>query len=118
MAMPGLHRVGGEEDLGHEQDPVAEVDADDPHALDEGVVEDLVRAPAAAEEDVRALDDLRRHAVVEVVVHLLDELVVGQRREVEVLVRVRHAHAPFCCGDVAPVALRALDCSTSRNGAV
>ena len=29
-----------------------------------------------------------RHAVVEVVVHLLDELVVGQRREVDLLVLV------------------------------
>ena len=50
----GLHRVRGEQDLGHEQDPVPEVDADDPHPLDEGVVEHPVRDPAAAEEDVRA----------------------------------------------------------------
>ena len=89
----GLHRVGGEEDLGHEQDPVAEVDADDPHALDERLVEHAVRAPAAAEQDVRALDDLVGQAVVEVVVHLLDELVVGQAREVELLV-VGHAGPP------------------------
>ena len=39
----GLHRVRGEQDLGHEQDAVAEVDADDPHALDERVVEDAGR---------------------------------------------------------------------------
>ena len=39
----GLHRVRGEQHLGDEQDPVAEVDADDPHALDERVVEDLRR---------------------------------------------------------------------------
>ena len=42
----GLHRVGGEQDLRHEEDAVAEVDADDPHALDEGVVEDLRRRPS------------------------------------------------------------------------
>ena len=37
----GLHRVRGEQDLGHEQDAVAEVDADDLHAGHERVVEDL-----------------------------------------------------------------------------
>ena len=74
----GLHRVRGEQDLGHEQDAVAEVDADDPHARDERVVEDLRRAEAAPEQDVRPLDDLGLHAVVEVVVHLLDELVVAR----------------------------------------
>ena len=47
-----------------------------------------VGRPAAAEQDVRALDDLGGHAVVEVVVHLLGELVVGQRREVDLRVLV------------------------------
>ena len=75
---PGLHRVGGEQHLRDEEDPVAEVDADDPHALDEGVVEHLVGVPAAGEQDVRALGDLGREPVVEVVVHLGDELVVGK----------------------------------------
>ena len=87
----GLHRVRGEEDLGHEQDPVAEVDADDLHAGDERVVEDLRRGEAAPEQDVRPLDDLVLHPVVEVVVHLLDELVVRERCEVDLLVVVRHA---------------------------
>ena len=41
---PGLHRVRSEENLGHEQDAVAEVDADDAHPLDERVVEHAVRA--------------------------------------------------------------------------
>ena len=86
----GLHRVGGEQDLGHEQDAVAEVDADDLHAGHERVVEDLRGGEAAAEQDVRALDDLLAHPVVEVVVHLLDELVVGQGVEVDVLEVVGH----------------------------
>ena len=58
---------------------------------DERVVEDPGGRPAAAEQDVRALDDLGGHAVVEVVVHLLGELVVGERREVDLRVLVlRH----------------------------
>ena len=84
----GLHRVGREEDLGDEQDAVAEVDADDLHARHERVVEDAGRRPAATEQDVRALDDLGGHAVVEVVVHLFGELVVGERREVDLCVLV------------------------------
>ena len=54
----------------------------------------LVGAEAAAEQDVRPLDDLVLHAVVEVVVHLLDELVVGQGVEVDVLGVVGHVVLP------------------------
>ena len=87
----GLHRVGGEEDLRHEQDAVAEVDADDLHPGDQRVIEDPGGRPATAQQDVGPLDDLGRHAVVEVVVHLLGELVVGQRREIDLRVLVlRH----------------------------
>ena len=39
--------------------------------------------PAAAEQDVRALDDLGGHAVVQVVVHLLGQLGVGQGGEID-----------------------------------
>ena len=81
----GLHRVGGEQHLGHEQDAVAEVDADDAHALDQRVVEHPIRAPSTVEQDHRALDDLVGEAVVEVVVHLLDELVVGERGEIDLV---------------------------------
>ncbi|MEJ7696935.1 MAG: hypothetical protein WKF78_10055 [Candidatus Limnocylindrales bacterium] len=37
-----------------------------------------VARKSAAEQEVGALDDLVAHAVVQVVVHLLDELIVGQ----------------------------------------
>src|SRR3954452_5259440 len=89
-----LHRVGGEEDLGDEQDAVAEVDADDLHPGNESVVEDARRGPAAAEQDVRALDDLGRHAVVQVVVHLLGELIDGERRDLDLGVLVLR-HVPL-----------------------
>ena len=80
---PALHRVGGEEDLGDEENPVPEVDADDAHAFDERVVEDPLRHPSAFQQDVRAFLDLFLQTVVEIVVHLRDELVVGQRPEIE-----------------------------------
>ena len=44
-AMPAFIALAREEHLGHEEDAVAEVDADDAHALDEGVVEDVLGAP-------------------------------------------------------------------------
>ena len=85
---PALHRVGGEEHLGDEQDTVPEVDADDAHAFDERIVQDALRFPPALEQDVRAFLDLFPQAVVEIVVHLPDELVVGQRAQIEFLLFV------------------------------
>src|SRR4029079_19741902 len=65
---------------------VAEVDADDPHALDERLAQRLLRRPPALEQDLRTADDLVCEAVVEVVVHLLHELVVRQRLEHDLFV--------------------------------
>ena len=78
-----LHRVGGEQHFGNEQDPVAEVDADDSHALDQRVVQHLVGAPAALEEEPCRLHDLVAQTVVKVVVNLLGELLVVQVTQVE-----------------------------------
>src|SRR5213075_546785 len=50
-----LHGVRGEQDLGHEQDAVAEVDTDDPHAFDQRVIQHLLGVPATLEEDARRL---------------------------------------------------------------
>ena len=47
--------------------------------------EGLLGRPAALEQDLGSLDDLGREAVVEVVVHLLDEVLVGQRLEIDLL---------------------------------
>ena len=68
---------------GHEQDAVAEVDADDPHALDQALVQHALRRPAALEEDARRLFDLGLQAVVHVVVDLFGELRVVERAQVE-----------------------------------
>ena len=81
---PALHhRVGGEEHLGDEQDAVPEVDPDDAHAFDERIVQNALGHPSALQQDVRAFLDLFLQAVIEIVVHLPDELVVGQRPEIE-----------------------------------
>ena len=81
----GLHRVGREQYLRHEEDAVAEVDADDAHTLDEGLVEDLLGAPTPAEQDVGALGDLLGKSVVEVVVHLSGEVLVVERAQVDLI---------------------------------
>ena len=48
----------------------------------------LSAAQPALEQDVRALDDLVGEPVVEVVVHLRDELVVVQGLQIEVVVAI------------------------------
>ena len=90
----GLHRIGGHQHFRHEQDAVAEIDADDAHALDQRLVQHFLGRPAALEQDTRPLLDLRAHTVIEVVVHLLDQLGVVERRQVEI-VTIGHARTSF-----------------------
>src|SRR3546814_19571629 len=68
--------------------------ADEPHALDQRLGQDVIRGPAAPEQDVHRLDDLVLETVVEVVVHLLHELVVVELGKNDVVVP---GHASFSC---------------------
>ena len=98
----GFHRVRREEHFGHEQDPVAKVDADDAHGLDQRFVEDLVGSPTAPEQQVGAFHDLGPEPVVEIVVHLRDEIVIVKSGEINLFIsfvgvddrRVGHALPP------------------------
>ena len=85
-----FHRVGRQQDFGNEENPVPEVDPDDPHALHESVVQHLGSTPSPFQQDAGSLVDLLGEAVVEIVVHLLDEFIVGERSEVEFF--VKHFH--------------------------
>jgi hypothetical protein len=78
MMHPGLHRIGGQQHFGHEQDAVAEVSADDGHAGDQRLGQHVIGRPAAFDQDVDALFDLFLQTVIEVVVHLQHKLVVGK----------------------------------------
>ena len=82
-----LHRVGGHQHFRHEQDAVAEIDADDAHALDQRLGQHVVGRPAAVQQDAHAVLDLLLQAVIEIVVHLRDEFVVRQRGKVEFVIR-------------------------------
>ena len=68
---PGFHGVGGHEDFRHEQDAVAKIDADDAHALYQGLCQDAIGCPATPEQDVDALFDFVFQTVIEIVMHLL-----------------------------------------------
>ena len=83
---PRLHGVGRQQDLGHEEDAIAEVDAHDAHPLDQGLVEHPSGRPAPLQQDGRALVDLVGQAVVQVVVHLGRELWVTQAPEVQLFI--------------------------------
>ena len=82
IAMPAFMAFAAISTSG-QQNAVAEVYADDPHALDERLRQHVVGGPSTLEQDADALLDL----LLEAVVHLTDELVVGQRAKVEVVVR-------------------------------
>ena len=92
----GLHRVGGHQHFRHEQDAVAKIDADDAHALDQRLGQHVVGRPAALEQDVHAVLDLLLQAVIEIVVHLLDEFVVRKRGKVEFIIRHGFAGTLAC----------------------
>ena len=78
-----LHGIGRQEDLRHEEDAVAEIDADDAHALDQRLGQGVIGGPAAVQQDMDRLLDLFLEAVVEIVVHLLHEIVVRQAVQIE-----------------------------------
>ena len=80
-----LHRFGGEQHFGDEEDPVAEVDPDDAHPFYQGVVEDFVGGPAAVQQNAGACVDLLVEPVVEVVVHLSCQVLVAQRVQVDLV---------------------------------
>ena len=109
--MPPFMALAARQHLGHEQDAVTEIDADDAHALDERLVEHPLRAPPALEQDRGSFLDLVTKPVVQIVVHLLHEVLVGQRRQIEVVVfadigLVTHHRSPERCALAVPRALR------------
>ncbi len=81
-----LHGVGRKQDLGHEQDAVAEILTDDAHALDESLGQHVVGRPAAAEQYIRAFLNLFLQAVIEIVVHLQHQIFVGKFGEYDLFV--------------------------------
>ncbi len=102
---PSLHGVGSQQNFGNEEDSVAEIDADDAHPLNQRLFQHRLGIPAATQQDLRAFDDLLGETVVEVVVHLLDELVVVEGREVDVV----FAHGVLLERDRSAVSVRPRD---------
>ena len=108
-----LHGVGRLQHFWDEQDAVPKIDTDDAHALDQRLGQDRVGRPPAVEQDGYGLLDLLPEAVVEVVVHLLDEIGVAQRFQIEIVVRHRPPSCPACaCAGYRE--MRALALGTTR----
>ncbi|MNL42088.1 hypothetical protein D3C87_1645260 [compost metagenome] len=87
-----LHRIGRQQDFRHEQDAVAEVDADDAHAFDQCLGQDVVGRPTTLEQDVGSVLDLLLEAVIKVVMHLLHKFLVGKVLENDFI--VCHSRVP------------------------
>ena len=71
----GFHGACGDEDFGYEDDVVAELDADDCHAVEEAVVEDVVGGVAVVEALLCEAVDFEVFADDELVCDLLHHLV-------------------------------------------
>jgi hypothetical protein len=89
----GLHRVGGKQHFRNEQDAVAEIYADDAHALDQGLGQGLIGRPTARQQDMHGLLDLFLEAIIEVVMNLLGQLLVIQGVEVK-FAFIAHSSSP------------------------
>ena len=91
---PAFHRVGRHQHFRDEQNAVAKINADDAHAFHQRFVQNFGGGPAALQQNVGAFNDLFAQAVVEIIVHLFDQFVVGQRAQVQIFVGVIRAR--FC----------------------
>jgi hypothetical protein len=89
-----LHRVGGKQHFRHEKDAIAEINADDAHAFDEGFRQNLVGGPAAPQQDVDALHHLFLEAVIEVVMDLLGQLLIIEAVQVQIA-SIAHGRLPL-----------------------
>mgnify|MGYP000406837965 CR=1 FL=1 len=94
----GLHRIGAHENLGHEENAVAEILADDPHAFDQRLCQNFIRRPAALQKDVGAFLDLFLEPVIQIVMHLLDKFIIGKLGEDDFI--VRHGFGEFVANGV------------------
>ena len=74
-----LHRVGGKQDFRHKQDTIAKIDSNDGHAANQRFSQNAVRLPATLQKDVDALFDLFLETVIEIILHLLDQLIIVER---------------------------------------
>ncbi len=91
-AHAALHGVRSLEHLGHKQNAIPEIVADDAHAFNERLGQDVIRHPFALEQDVDRLDDLVAQTVIEIVEHLRDQLFIAERSQVQFFI-VRHGRS-------------------------
>ena len=96
-----LHRVGGQEHFGDEQDAIAEIGTDDGHAGHQRLGQRVIGCPAASDQDVDAFLDLFLQPVIEIVVHLQDQLVIGKFGKDDLVVGhgVPRGMSDRCMGD-------------------
>ena len=100
-----LHGVGRHQHFGNEQNAVAEIDTDDAHAFHQGLGQDIIGSPVAAEQDVDAFDDLIVETVIKVVMHLLDQFFVVQRRQIQIVFFIHNPNSNFSGNPATPGSL-------------
>ncbi len=85
-----LHGVRRQQHLRHEQNSIAEIDADYAHAFHKSFGQNLVGRPPALEKNSDSNLNLLFEAIVKIVVHLLGQLFIVQRPQIKFIT----AHVP------------------------
>ena len=83
-----LHGVRGQKNLWHKQNTVAEVVANNRHAADKCFGQNVIGNPAAIQQDVHGFFDFFLQAIIQVIEHLRDEVVVVQLAQDDVVLVV------------------------------
>ena len=73
-----LHRIRCHQDFGNKQNTIAEINADNRHALDKRFGQNLIRCPTPLKQNIDTFNNLILHAVIKVVMHLLDKFIIVQ----------------------------------------
>ena len=73
-----LHRVGRHQNFWDKKDAVAKINTDDPHPLHECLREHFIGRPTPLQQDIGSFYDLFFQSIIEVIVHLLDKLLIGE----------------------------------------
>ena len=89
----GLHRIGRHQYFGNKQNAVAKIDTDNGHARNQRLVQHLGSFPAPVQQNLCSFGDLFGHAIVEIIVHLLDEFFVRKFRQDDFFVVVFFSHS-------------------------
>ena len=74
----GFHRIGRHQNFRHKQDAITKINANDGHAFDQRLCQNIIGRPFARKKNLHAFHNFILHSVIKIVMHLLDKFVIIQ----------------------------------------